>query len=72
MKLIKLFVLFIVYLILLEGNNNFVRCFASWWDTVPIFEIIGRKGSGSTVPNIGNLCYLAVSLNLSAFDPVVS
>ena len=37
-----------------------------------MFEIIGHKGSGSTVPNLGNLSYLAVSLNLPAFDPVVS
>ena len=72
MKLIKLLLLFIVYFILLEGNNNFDRCFASLQDAVPIFEIIGHKGSGSTVPNLDNLCYLAVSLNLPAVGPVVS
>ena len=42
------FVDYTVYSDRARGNTNFARCFASFYDAVPTFEIIGLKGSSFT------------------------
>ena len=39
---VDLMLLATAYCNLLSGENNLARCLASWHDTVPILDIIGR------------------------------
>ena len=49
-----------VHSYLRSEESNLVRYLASWYDAVPILEIIGRIGRSSIVPVGVSLCFLAV------------
>ena len=49
-----------VYSDLLNGESNSARYLASWYDAVPILDIIGQIGRLSIVRVGVSLCFLAV------------
>ena len=60
-----------MYSFLLYGDSSLARYLASWYDAVPMLDIIGHKGSLSTLLFLSILCTFAVKQNLPAFEPAV-
>ena len=49
-----------VYSDFLSAEGNLARYLASWYNAVPILDIIGQTGRMSIVPVGVSLCFLAV------------
>ena len=49
-----------VYPDLLSGERNLARYLASWYNAVPMLDVIGQIGRSSIVPVGVSLCFLAV------------
>ena len=49
-----------VYSDLLSGERNLGRYLASWYNAVPMLDVVGQIGRSSIVPVGVSLCFLAV------------
>ena len=53
-------VLVTVYSDVLKGDKSFAKYLASWYDAVPILNIIGHNGTSLIFPLTDTLYFLAV------------
>ena len=69
-KLINSKLLSTGYTDLLDSDNILANYFASWYETVQMFEITGPNGRSLTVEFTGILFLLAVPLNFPGAYPL--